>query len=151
MRRDILIFGIIAGFIGNIPKLIITQVFHYFGWVKYGFIHIAAGYFVSKEYIFEPLSLATGILTDFFTAGLMGVLFLYIIRKTDNDYPVIKSLIMGVSVYIVLFGTFMALDLTRASLLTPLPNFLLIIPHTVLGLVVGIIIERYDEIKIPSQ
>ena len=41
--------GIVAGFIGNIPKTLLTELFQQAGWVHYTFKEIAAGFFVKKQ------------------------------------------------------------------------------------------------------
>lgn len=142
--KDLIIFGAYAGIIANIPKNIIAWIFHWCGWLRYTFEHIAAGYFVDLPYIDQPLSLITGFIADFTNAGFFGVLLYFILQKTGKDYAVLKGLAFGSFLYLIFYGTFMAMDMTRASLLTPLPNFLLYIPHTVFGGVAGWILSRYS-------
>lgn len=142
-KSDIISFGSFAGIIGNIPKTIIAEIFRFLGWTRYSFIHIAAGYFVDAKFLDSPVAVATGLITDFLTAALLGVLMYAMLRSTGFDFAKTKGFFFGAILYVVLFGTFMSLDLTRASLLTPLPNFLLFFPHTIFGIVTCWVLEKY--------
>lgn len=64
---------------------------------------------------------------------LLGVVIVYLFRIMGNDYPVFKGLLFGGVSYIFLYGVAMALNFTRVSLLTPLPNLVLLVPHVVFG------------------
>lgn len=142
-RNDIIIFGAVAGLLGNIPKTILAWIFYYFGWLRYTFIHIAGGYFVGAQFLDHPVSLATGTITDYINASILGVAMYYMLRRTGPDYAEVKGLFFGGFLYIVLFGAFMSLDLTRATLITPLPNFLLLFPHVLFGVTTCWILKKY--------
>ena len=143
MTKDTIILGALAGLLANIPKTIIAWVFHSFGLLRYTFIHIAAGYFVPAEFIDNPISLLTGFIADYTAAAFFGVIMLLIIKKSGTDYAKLKGLGIGAFLYIIFYGAFMALDITRASLLTPLPNLLLFFPHLVYGAATCWIIKKY--------
>jgi hypothetical protein len=145
MTKDTIILGALAGLLANIPKTIIAWIFHSFGLLRYTFIHIAAGYFVPAEFIDNPVSLLTGFIADFTTAAFLGVIMLLIIRWSGTDYAELKGLGMGAFLYIIFYGAFMALDITRASLLTPLPNLLLFFPHIIYGAATCWIIKKYTQ------
>lgn len=145
MTKDTIILGTIAGLIGNIPKTIIDWTMHSLGLVRYTFAHIAAGYFVSIKYIDNPVSLATGFISDFIMAGFLGSLFLIILRISGKDYPVTKGILFSAILYVILYGLGMALNLTRVTLATPLPNLLLLLPHLVFGATMGFFLKRYDQ------
>ncbi len=142
--EDNVMLGILAGFVGNIPKEIITWLFHFLGYLRYTFVHIAAGTFVPKEFIDNPVSLATGVIADWVMVGIIGTITVYFIKYTDYKFPIIKSILLSSSFYIILYGALMALDVTRASLLTPLPNLLLFIPHLAMGTGIGWFIKKYQ-------
>ncbi len=112
--------------------------------MKYTFIHIAAGYFVPVDFIDSPVSLATGFIADYTMAAVIGFAIYLLLKKTGIDYAVIKGVAFGAFIYLICYGAFMALDITRASLLTPLPNLLLFFPHIVFGGFTAWIIKRYS-------
>jgi len=143
LTGDTIIFGAIAGMLGNIPKTIIAWIFHYFGWLRYTFIHIAAGYFVDAKFLDNPVSLATGVLADFISAGLFGAGMYYVLKKTGFTFAVSKGFAFGSFLYLLFYGALMALDITRASLLTPLPNLLLFFPHMLYGATTCWILQKY--------
>ena len=143
LRSDIIMFGALAGVLGNIPKTILAWIFSYFGWLKYNFFHISAGYFVDAQFLDNPLSLLTGIIVDNLDAAFFGAILYFMLRKTGGDYAEFKGFFFGALLYVVIFGTFMSLDLTRASILTPLPNFLMLFPHAIYGVVTAWIIKKY--------
>ena len=141
--KDDIILGILAGFVGNIPKEIITWMFHFLGYLRYTFVHLAAGSFVPSEFIDNPVSLATGVISDWVMVGVIGILSVYLIRFTGEKYPIIKSLFLSAFFYIILYGALMAFDVTGVSLLTPLPSLLLFFPHLAMGGGIGWFIKKY--------
>lgn len=146
MKQDTIILGMLAGFAGNLPKELLAWGFHLLGYLRYTFVHIAAGAFVPSEFLDSPISLLTGFFSDWILAGLMGVMILKIIRITGSDFPILKSIGISSILYIFLYGVLMALNITRASLLTPLPNFILLFPHLLFGMIVGFFIKHFNKI-----
>lgn len=143
MRRDSIIEGALAGVAANIAKEVLTWAMHFAGWVRYTFVHIAAGYFVDAKFLDSPVSLAIGFLNDFTVSAILGVFTLYLLKATGRDYAVIKGIGFGLLTYIIFYGLLMAMDVTRASLLTPLPNLLLFIPHVIFGGLTAFLLEHY--------
>jgi len=141
--KDTIIAGVLAGWMGNVVKETLTWSFYFMGWVSYTFVHIASGFYYSKENIDAPFSLVTGAITDWTIAGTFGVVLLYLLRYTGSDYAVFKGIGLGSLVYIITFGIGMALDITRATLITPLPDFLLLISHLFIGAVSGWALGKY--------
>lgn len=144
MTKDTIIFGAIAGILGNIPKTILAWIFHYFGLLKYTFAHIAAGYFVPAKFLDNHISLLTGFIADYTTAALFGFIMYLMLRKFGTDYAEFKGIGFGAVLYLIFYGAFMALDITRASLITPLPNLILFFPHILYGAVTCWIIKHYS-------
>lgn len=148
MTKDTVMFGTLIGFAGNVPKLILAWIFHFMGYLRYTFEQIAAGMFVPSDMLDDPVSIAIGVIADWTMAGILGILILTLIRKTGNDYPVFKAIMFTLAEYIFLYGALMAFNVTRASLATPLPNFLLFFPHLLYGITVGYAIQRYDKERV---
>ncbi|HOL17609.1 MAG TPA: hypothetical protein PLY40_04910 [Bacillota bacterium] len=113
------------------------------GWIRYTFAHIAAGFYYSAENLDAPLSLVTGMITDWTIAAIFGVLLLLLLRFTGVDYNIFKGIGFGATFYIVAFGIGMALDISRATLVTPLPDFLLLLSHLVIGAVTGWALRKF--------
>lgn len=103
------------------------------GWTRYNFGQIAAGYFVKEEVVSNSIAVVTGYIADYILAMLLGVVIVYVFRIMGRDYAVFKGLLFGGISYIFLYGVAMALNFTRVSLLTPLPNLVLLVPHVVFG------------------
>lgn len=143
MVKDTIIAGAVAGLIGNIPKTVIAWIFHFAGVLRYTFIHIAAGYFVPARFIDNPVSLTMGFIADYTTAAFFGFLMHLMLKKYGTDYAVLKGVGCGALLYLLFYGAFMALDITRASLLTPLPNLLLFFPHIIYGGTTCWLLKRY--------
>jgi hypothetical protein len=141
--KDTIVAGVLAGWMGNIVKEIITWFFHFMGWVRYTFVHISAGFYYSTENIDSPLSLVTGVITDWTIAGTFGVVLLCLLRLTGSDYAVFKGIGLGALVFVITFGIGMAMDITRATLVTPLPDFLLLMSHIILGAITGWALGKY--------
>src|SRR5690554_6186593 len=145
MTRDSIILGSISGFIGNIFKGLLAWIFYFSGYLQYTCAHIAAGAFVSRQYLNNPLSLVIGFIADYILAGTLGILNLIIIRYSGNDFPLYKSIYFSLVIYLVIYGGLMALELTSALILTPLPNLLLIFPHLLFGTTMGLVISWYNK------
>ncbi len=141
--RDTIVAGALAGWMGNVVKEALTWTFYLMGWTRYTFVHIAAGFYYSAENLNAPLSLVTGAITDWTIATTFGVMLLLILRYTGTDYAVFKGIAFGSLFYVLAFGIGMALDITRATLVTPLPDFLLLMAHLVIGGVAGWALEKY--------
>ena len=141
--KDTIVAGVLAGWSGNVVKETFTWSFHYIGWVRYTFVHIAAGFYYSIENLNAPLSLVTGAITDWTIAGTFGTILLLLLRYTGIDYAIFKGIGLGALVYIITFGIGMAMDISRASLLTPLPDFLLLMSHLAIGGMSGWALQKY--------
>ncbi|NLM46886.1 MAG: hypothetical protein GX200_08810 [Firmicutes bacterium] len=141
--RDTIIAGCLAGWIGNVVKEAMVWTFYFLGWIRYSFVHIAAGFYYSAENLAAPLSLVTGAITDWTIAAYFGTLLLLVLRFTGTDYAIIKGIAYGSLFYFIAFGIGMALNLSRATLVTPLPDFLLLLTHLVMGGVTGWALEKY--------
>ncbi len=141
--KDTIVAGVLAGWIGNVVKETLTWSFHFMGWVRYTFVHIAAGFYYSVDNLNAPLSLVTGAITDWTISGTFGVMLLLLLRYTGTDYAIFKGIGFGAIVYVITFGIGMAMDITRATLITPLPDFLLLTAHLAIGGVTGWALDRY--------
>ena len=107
--------------------------------------------FVSVEFIDDPVSLAIGSIADFTMAAFLGFIMNLMLKKYGNDFAVLKGMGFGTFLYIILYGAFMDLNITRASLLTPLPNLLLFFPHILYGGVTCWLIRRYSVFLIQAR
>jgi len=85
----------------------------------------------------------TGAITDWTISGTFGIILLYILRYTGSDYAIFKGIGLGSLVYVITFGVGMAMDITRATLITPLPDFLLLMSHLTIGAVSGWVIKKH--------
>jgi hypothetical protein len=141
--RDTVIAGLLAGWAGNIAKEIMVWTFYFLGWTKYTLVHIAAGFYYSADNLTAPVSMITGAITDWTIAGVFGVILLLILRFTGTDYALVKGIMFGSFFYLIAFGIGMSLDISRATLLTPLPDFLLLLSHLAIGGVCGWVLRRY--------
>lgn len=144
MPRDIIILGGLAGIVGNISKTALAWLFYFLGYTQYTFAHITAGYFVDKKFLYNPIALTIGFIGDYFLAGLLGVLIFIMLKLTGFEYAKLKGFGFGGVFYIIFFGVFMALDLTRTSLLTPLPNLLLLFPNLLFGTMTSWFLKKFS-------
>ena len=143
LRQDSIVMGALAGLVGNLAKEVIVWPMYFLGWLHYPFVYLAASYFVDRSSIHNPLSLAKGFITDYAIAAILGVVLLYLLRYTGKDYALIKGLLLGLFVHIGIYGLLMAFHATRISILTPLPNLLLVVPHVVFGTATAWVLKRY--------
>ncbi|MCK8816971.1 hypothetical protein MWH28_06235 [Natroniella sulfidigena] len=151
MKKDLfsdpIALGSIAGIVGNIPKEILAIIFYSFGWKRYTFTHLAAGLFVPKEFLANPLALIVGFVTDFTVAGLLGVLLAYIIKNTGNIYPTFKGLLIGLVSYIFICGLILKSGITSVNSAIPLAKFSALLLHIIFGIVSGWFIKCYGKLE----
>ena len=140
-RDDIIIFGPWPEYWAIFPKRFWLAVQHF--WLgKVYFCHCRR-LLCGCKFLDKPVSLAAGFITDYIVAAFLGTIMYYLLRKTGAEYAELKGLFFGGLLYVVVFGTFMSLNLTRASLLTPLPNLLMFFPHAVYGIITCWILKKY--------
>lgn len=144
MKRDILLFGGLAGVVGNIPKEILTWIMYFFGWIKYTFDHICAGIYVSPSYLREPSALLLGIMVDFVQAGIFGGSILYILKKTGGEERwVLKGLVLGFGMFLICFGGLRRMMSPKIMIVTPLENLLYLPPNVIYALTTTWFIKKF--------
>lgn len=102
---------------------------------------------MGKEVLANPIAMITGYFADFTLAVLLGVMLVYVMRIMGKDYAIIKGIMFGAASYVLIYGIAMTLNFTRVSLLTPLPNFVLLFPHVIFGGIAGWVIKRYGNLE----
>lgn len=92
---DKIILGLVAGLIGNIPKVIINEILVQKGIEKKRFAEIVAGILVTRKEAISKKGVVFGFLGDFATASFLGIPLVYLLSKTGKNHKIIKSGMMG--------------------------------------------------------
>ncbi|ACB84314.1 hypothetical protein [Natranaerobius thermophilus] len=142
--RDTIIFGVLVGVISNIPKELLKFILTQLGVHEFTFSQLAAGLFVDVELLTDPIIIITGAITDLTVAGLLGVATVYLVRCTDRTFPIWKSLFVGLLAFVFLYGGALRLEITSVDINNSLENFLSLLQHILFGIIMGILIKRYD-------
>ncbi|MGF7184834.1 hypothetical protein GGQ84_000919 [Desulfitispora alkaliphila] len=140
MKKDIIIFGAMAGMIGNVAKLVVAFILYYLGLINKTYIHIAGGYFESKG-LENFLVLLNAVINDFFYAAFLGVLIYLVLKLTDMKYIKIKGLLFGGFIHLINNGILIFGDLNKISI-DEQTSFLLLVPTLIFGLSVCWFIEK---------
>lgn len=149
MRKKILEDRIMAGFIlgviSNIPKLITDTILYNIGFSRFFCWDVTAGVLISKDWIPTINGRIIGSLTDFFAAGVLGVLIVYLLFIFGQErYLFIKG--VGLSVAMWLFICIFIVD-QRISmyerLFDPWHAYQSFIVHTLWGITVSYLIVKY--------
>lgn len=93
--KDKIILGLLIGFIGGIPKLIINEILVRKGIEKKRFAEIVAGMFVTHEEAISRKGILFGLFGDFVTSSFLGVPLVYLLSLTGKKHNVIKGGMMG--------------------------------------------------------
>ncbi|WP_028307152.1 hypothetical protein [Desulfitibacter alkalitolerans] len=143
MRKDVIIFGSLAGIIGNVVKLIVSLPLYYTGLIDKTYIHIASGYY-SDENLECFFAFINGLLTDLIYAAFLGVLFYLALRYTDMKYAKLKGILFGGFIHVVNNGVLVFEGFNKA--LFDDPNaFFLFFPTIIFGLTTCWAIERFEK------
>ncbi|MBS3968744.1 MAG: hypothetical protein KGZ94_01375 [Clostridia bacterium] len=143
MRKDVIIFGSLAGIIGNVVKLIVSLPLYYAGLIDKTYIHIASGYY-SNEKMDSIFTVINSTLTDFFYAAFLGVLFYIVLRYTDMKYVKLKGILFGGFVHVVNNGVLIFEGFNKAIFDNP-NAFFLMFPTIIFGLSTCWAIERIEK------
>ena len=143
MTRDTVIFGALAGIVGNIPKTILTLTLYYLGYIENTHAHFASGYFVNSNLINQPVSLINGYICDFFYASFLGILIYLVLQKTGMDYALLKGFFIGGFIHVVNNGVLIFAGINENNLTSPLEGLLLIFPEIIFALTACWFIRKY--------
>ncbi len=143
LKQDVLIFGAIAGIIGNIVKLILVFILHSIGFIQYSFGHIAAGYFVQLNDVNSLPSLINGYFSDFIYAGILGIIIYIILRNTSFYLAEVKGVIFGGAIHLMNNGILLFSQINSVHDLPAQTHLMLLFPSMLFGLITCIILKRY--------
>jgi hypothetical protein len=132
--KDRFVLGAIAGIGGNLAKLAISQVSFARGIAEITGPQRAAGMLVAGHRIMTPLGQTAGFLADGAIAGLLGVLFTYMMSITGKDYALLKGSLGGEVAWTALYGTLATMGATTVKGVSPPTVVTEFMGHTAYGL-----------------
>lgn len=144
MKNDPLVFGSLAGLVGNIAKELITWSLYGLGLVKYTFAHLCAGLVVSSNLVKSPLALILGFLFDYTIAAGFGMLAYYLLKIIGTRLILIKGIVIGVGVFLICFCILRAEFTSIKGFVEPLDGLIYLISNLTFGLTTTIFIKKYD-------
>lgn len=131
--KDKFLLGVVSGFIGNIPKVILEKTFIKLGLAEISGTDRAAGIFVPPHKLADPKGKAIGWLSDSGIASMLGVAFVYGLAVTGNNQAAIKGAMAGQATWTVLYGVLGSLGATKVKPLSPKTFLSEFLSHTVYG------------------
>ncbi|OWZ83013.1 hypothetical protein [Natranaerobius trueperi] len=139
-KGDIILTGALAGFIGNIVKLLTAFLMYYTGIINKTYLHIASKYYQhdSLDNIFAILN---SLVADFFYAATLGVIFFIILKNTNMYYAKLKGLLFGGLLHILNNGV-LIFDGFNDVVLDEATEFFLLFPTLIFGFVTCWIIKK---------
>lgn len=144
MTKDGLIFGGLAGIVGNVLKEVLTWVSYGVGAINYTFTHMCSGLVVSSEYVKTPLGLTLGVLVDFTVAAVFGVAIHMILEKTGTRHIVLKGLLFGILIYLFCYSIMRPNFSSIKGYIDPVSVSLYISANGVYGITTSWFIKKYD-------
>lgn len=148
MTKDSLVFGGLAGVIGNIFKEAITWGLYFGRVLNYTFVHFCAGVVINPaSQIKDPISIIIGIIIDYTVAASFSVAMYLIMRKTGTDHWLLKSLFFGMMVFIICYGILRpAISIKIES--PPLVALMYLIPNLAYGVGTCWFLNKYGSFKV---
>lgn len=145
---DAIVFGGLAGCVGNIFKEVLIWGFYFSGLIHYGFVHFCVGLVVNPAvYVKDSLAIVVGIMIDFTIAAFFSIAMYLIMRRIGTDYWLLKGLGFGMMVFLLCFGILRPSFSIRIET-TPLQALLYMIPNLAYGVVTCWLIKRHGSAKI---
>jgi hypothetical protein len=148
MTKDTIVFGGLAGIIGNIPKEVITWGFYFSGFLNYTFVHFCVGMVVNPAtYVKDPLSIVVGVMIDYTIAASFSIALYLGMRKTGTDYWLLKGLGFGMIVFLICYGVLRPTFSIKIES-PPLVVLMYIIPNLAYGVTTCWFLKKYGTFKV---
>lgn len=138
-------FGIIAGIIANIPVNILDYVSTSLNIGEYHIWQIAASAYFTKAQLDTLPALFIGMITDYATAGLLGVISVYLLYLTGKEYYLIKGISIGIAFWILFYGVILRSNITRIDPTGAGTNLSDFTWHIILGVLTSWFIVKYGK------
>ncbi len=145
--KDKFFVGVLAGILANATENIFNYLGYYTGFSKYFIWHIAASaYFPITEVKTTP-ALIIGMFTDYTVAAGLGVITVYLLYLTGNDYYLFKGLLVSGFAWLFVFGVVLRTKIGRIDPTDSGTNLINLGGHILLGLLISIIIIKIGEFE----
>lgn len=144
MPKDTLVFGSLAGIIGNIFKEVLTWVFYGLGMLKFTFVHLCSGMVVNPEYVKSPLGLTLGFLIDYTLAATFGIVIYALLKRTGACFIVLKGLFFGIVIFLICYSMIRPIFSSIKGNTDPLTVLLYLLPNFIYGITTSLFIKKYD-------
>ncbi len=131
--KDKFLLGVVSGFIGNIPKIILGKTLIKLGLAEIDDTHRAASILIPPYKLADPKGKAIGWLSDSGIASMLGVAFVYGLSITGNNKATMKGAMAGQAMWTVLYGALGSLGLTKVKPVSPKTVLSEFLVHTVYG------------------
>jgi len=140
MLQDKTIRGAVCGIFGNLLKNIVEFLFWDVHWLKHPLSHFAASIFVEPNHdMFFGSGL--GFLMDYLYGAFLGVVFIFLISRVEEQYIQIKGLLYGSFVWFFSYSGIRALPVVKLRGAGEIDAFLEFLVHLVFGLGIGLTIQ----------
>lgn len=135
MRRinDRLILGVLAGVLGNLPKAAVELAGKMTGWAESDCPDRAAGMLVPRRQVHSKKGRIIGRVADMVMAAMLGVATTYALSATGKDKAVLKGVVLGQTMWTMLYGVLGTLGTTRVRTVQPRTALTELVGHTVYG------------------
>ena len=149
LLKDKLIFGSFIGLVAGLLKDLLTLIFYQLKILDGLFCHFAGGMFfrfsaldlTSPEW---PL-LVIGYLGDLTLSGILGVIFVYLVKTTGPRYIILKGIFYGAAVWFAIFGGVLALGISKVQEKQPVHTLIMFFVHLLFGYVLGLLLTKYGK------
>jgi hypothetical protein len=147
MKHDVIIFGGLAGVVGNIFKEVISWGFYFSGLINYTYDHFCAGLVVNPAgYVKMLFAVFIGTMIDFTVAAVFGVIMYFVMRKTGTQYWLFKGLGFGMVIFLICFAVLRPTFSIKIES-TPLQALMYMIPNLVYGVITCWFLKKYGVYK----
>ncbi len=123
--KDRVILGMVAGFLGDVPKLLASEALYLSGVQKGKFAETISGMFLTPGTARKKNALRFGTVADAVLSSALGVLLVYLLSSTGKDYALIKGGGTGLVAFEALRGLLANIGPGRTSPRDVTTNFLM--------------------------
>jgi hypothetical protein len=99
--KDEITAGFLAGSLGSIVKSILNMIVHNVKLVSYSYADLAASLFVKADAVHGLPIHTLGVITDIFLGASLGIILLYIIKRTGRNNLWLKGVVFGSAIWLI--------------------------------------------------
>jgi hypothetical protein len=142
MFKNKVFLGVFAGLTASIVKDAVNQALYSLKLIKILFAHYAAGVFISAKETNSLLGIVVGYFIDFGLSALLGIIFVFLLKKTKPTHLLFQGFLYGIALFLSLYGALLSFGISSVKERPLTDVVLMIFIHLIYGLVLGVFVQK---------